>query len=170
MLTSISSHSWILLWQIYRVTSLLVLAPLATESYGYDYVTQAGDPDPLVNEAEAHYSITGLPNDITDSDTVDVDVVHPGLDVTKEADNTITKVGDTVHFTITVTNTGDVDLNLVSFMDTLMADISGNFSLVLAPLATESYGYDYVTQAGDPDPLKNTAVAHYGITGLPNDI
>ena len=147
------------------------LAVGGSESHDFPYTVQLDDPDPLPNTVTVHSDPVGaLTTDVTDSANHSVDLVHPGLDVTKEADNTITKVGDTVHFTITVTNTGDVDLNLVSFMDTLMADISGNFSLVLAPLATESYGYDYVTQAGDPDPLKNTAVAHYGITGLPNDI
>ena len=147
------------------------LAVGASESHDFPYEVQPGDPDPLPNTATVHSDPVGaLITDVTDSASHSVDLVHPGVDVTKEADNTITKVGDTVHFTITVHNTGDVDLNLVSFTDTLMTDISSHFSSVLAAGATESYEYDYVTQAGDPDPLVNTAEAHYSITGLDNDI
>ncbi|GAF99063.1 unnamed protein product, partial [marine sediment metagenome] len=146
------------------------LAAGANESWGYDYVTNVSDTDPLNNTAEAHYNITGLPNDINATDTVSIEVVTPGVNVTKTADNNITKAGDTVHFNITVRNTGNVSLNLVNFTDTLMGDITGNFSSPLAAGANQSWGYDYVTNVTDTDPLNNTAEAHYNITGLPNDI
>jgi len=95
---------------------------------------------------------------------------EPDVLVTKVADTDITKEGDTVHFTITVDNTGNVDLNLVSFEDTLMGDISANFSGTLLAGDDESWGYDYVVLGTEGDPLSNTAEAHYDITGLPNDI
>jgi len=69
-----------------------------------------------------------------------------------------------------VQNTGDVSLNLVSFTDTLQGNIASHFTSPLAAGATQSYSYDYVVPPGAPDPLVNTATAHYGITGLPNDI
>jgi len=146
------------------------LAAGATQSYSYDYVVPPGAPDPLVNTATAHYGITGLPNDITASASATVDLVHPLIKVTKTADNTVSKVGDTVRFTVSVQNTGDVSLNLVSFTDTLQGNIAGHFISPLAAGATQSYSYDYVVPPGAPDPLVNTATAHYGITGLPNDI
>jgi len=75
----------------------------ATQSYSYDYVVPPGAPDPLVNTATAHYGITGLPNDITDTSTVTVDLVHPAIRITKSADTAYSKAGDVVHYTITVT-------------------------------------------------------------------
>ena len=150
------------------------LAAGTAESWGYDYVV----PNPylggatLSNTATAHYHITGLPNDITDDDTVTLSLMHPGLVITKTADNTITKAGDTVHFTVTTNNTGDVDLVLDTFTDSLMGNIKSHFSGTLAAGTAESWGYDYVV----PNPylggatLSNTATAHYHITGLPNDI
>lgn len=133
-----------------------------------DYTVKGSDPDPLVNTVTAIY--TFIASDVTATDNYSVDLYHPGLNVTKEADNKITKVGDTVHFTITVENTGDVDLVLDTFTDTLKGDIKANFSGTLAVGAKESWGYDYTTLATDDDPLANTAVAHYHIAGLPNDI
>ncbi len=147
-----------------------VLASGATESYVYDYQIPVGTPDPVVNYVEAHYFITDLPNDIWDSDSVSVDIVVPGLLVTKTSNMSYSKVGDWVEFNVTVENTGDVALNLVSFDDTLTGDISMHFSSVLIPGAVESYYYDYLILIDTPDPVINTAEAHYLITDLPNDI
>jgi len=90
------------------------LAPLASESYEYDYTVLGTEGDPLINTAEAHYYIEGLPNDITDSDTVEVDVVHPNTMVTIEPDLWETFPGGNVILTITEKNTGDVALENVS--------------------------------------------------------
>ena len=140
-----------------------------TWTFEASYTVLEEDSDPLENTATVS-SDTSDPDEENNEASWSVDILHPGLDVTKEADNTITKEGDTVRFTITVENTGDVTLNLVSFTDTLMGDISANFSATLAAKAKESWYYDRATLAGDPDPLANEAEAHYSITGLPNDI
>jgi hypothetical protein len=90
------------------------LAAGANESWGYDYVTKVTDPDPLVNEAEAHYSITGLTNDITDKSKVEVDVVHPNTMVNITPNVWETSPGGNVILNITETNTGDVALENIS--------------------------------------------------------
>ncbi len=48
-------------------------------------------------------------NPWTDSDTADVDVIAPDIQIDKTPDNQSVPLGDTATFTITVTNTGDVD-------------------------------------------------------------
>jgi hypothetical protein len=86
------------------------LAPGASCSFSYDYVVQAGDPDPLVNVATAHYHPDGFPNDITDSDNATVDLLHPSFTVTKTCRTDPVDQGGTASFTITYNNTGDADL------------------------------------------------------------
>jgi len=60
-------------------------------------------------------------------------------------------VGDTVRFTVSVQNTGDVSLNLVSFTDTLQGNIASHFTSPLAAGLPRVYSYDYVVPPGAPD-------------------
>ncbi|MDY6892531.1 MAG: SpaA isopeptide-forming pilin-related protein, partial [Chloroflexota bacterium] len=143
------------------------LAQGASESHDFDYEVKPGDPDSLENIVTVTY------NDVSDfavSDTASatVNLVHPSIEVTKTADKAICDVGDTVEFCVTVENTGDVELILDTFTDDLMGNISPNFSATLASGADETYCYDYVTTTIGL--LTNTAVAHYDVANLPNDI
>jgi uncharacterized repeat protein (TIGR01451 family) len=83
------------------------------------------------------------------------------ISVTKSA-SALSKVGDTVNYSITVTNNGDGNVNRTSVNDSLVGDISANFAATLAPGGTSTYAYSRVVQAGDPDPLLNTVTAIYG--------
>ncbi|MGH2640226.1 MAG: DUF7507 domain-containing protein, partial [Actinomycetota bacterium] len=67
--------------------------------------------------------------------------------------------GDTVTYTITVTNTGDEDLDNVKVMDTILGDLSASFADELAVGASESHDFDYVVLESDPDPLVNEVTA-----------
>ena len=82
------------------------------------------------------------------------------ISVVKTAD-ALSKVGDSVNYSITVTNNGDGTANRTSVNDTLVGDISANFAATLAPGATTTYSYSRVVAAGDPDPLLNTVTAIY---------
>ena len=146
------------------------LAPGASECHTFSRTVQPGDPDPLPNTATVHANPVGLPNDITDSDTETVDLVHPSIDVTKTADGPISKVGDTINYQICVYNTGDVTLHNLTVADSLMGDLSGSYDDSLEPGASECHSFPYVVQPGDPDPLPNTATVHANPVGLPNDI
>jgi uncharacterized repeat protein (TIGR01451 family) len=67
------------------------------------------DPDPLVNEV----TVTGtdpVGTVVTDIDDAVVDLVHPDFTVTKTCEPDPLWEGDIVTWTITLTNTGDVDL------------------------------------------------------------
>jgi uncharacterized repeat protein (TIGR01451 family) len=46
-------------------------------NFTYDYTVRAGDPDPLVNTVTVHYHPDGFPNDITDDDDHEIDLVQP---------------------------------------------------------------------------------------------
>ncbi|MGD8457220.1 MAG: sortase [Anaerolineales bacterium] len=59
-----------------------------------------------------------LNNDVTDNETVNVDVIAPSLDLDKSPNNQQVVSGGTANFTITVENDGDVDLTSVVLTDT----------------------------------------------------
>jgi len=101
-------------------------------------------------------SVTGddpLANPITDSDTADVDVIDPAIDIQKTPDDQTVVTGDDAGFTITVTNTGDVTLANVTVTDTLAPDCDAGFAS-LAVGAVETYS---CTVPGATSDFTNTA-------------
>jgi uncharacterized repeat protein (TIGR01451 family) len=87
------------------------------ETWTYNCSVTAGSED-IVNEAtvRADHEAGGA---VTDSAQAEVDVIHPAIAVAKTADPTVVNIDDTVNYTITVENTGDVDLTEVSVDDGL---------------------------------------------------
>jgi uncharacterized repeat protein (TIGR01451 family) len=119
------------------------------------YTVNAGDPDPLVNTATASgQDILGLI--VTDTASWTVDVLHPAIAIDKSADKVQAHAGDTITYTITVTNTGDTPLYNVIVTDTLLGTITIGF-LDVGDSVTLTL--TYTVNAGDPDPLVNTATA-----------
>ena len=110
----------------------------------------------------------------TGTDAVAVNVIHPGISLTKSASPTTVNSGDTVTYTYVVTNTGDVALTNVSVTDDVLGTIGTVASL--APGASTTLTKAVVVTASTPatntgtasgvDPLGNTvsATSHATIT------
>jgi uncharacterized repeat protein (TIGR01451 family) len=126
------------------------------------------DPDPLVNRVDVHYNPSGFPNDITDWDTHSVNLFQPSITFTKTVLETYSKAGDTVHYTITLTNTSSMDTpNLVCTITDAMLGINQPVNLA-SGAAPYVINKNYVVLASDPDPLVNTASVSCSPTGFPN--
>ena len=85
-----------------------------TETWIYECTTT------LANTTTNIATATGTPPvgpPVTDTDTVTVTVIKPGIKVVKKADATEVHSGDLVTYTYTVTNTGDTPLEKVSVTD-----------------------------------------------------
>nr|BFE51507.1 hypothetical protein GCM10017745_49340 [Saccharothrix mutabilis subsp. capreolus] len=91
--------------------------------------------------------------ELAGADTVDVDVIHPAVEITKTVSPATAQEGDPVTYTITVTNTGDVDLTTVQVSDPQLAVCDRQFP-TLAVAAVETYTCDSTAPAAD---LTNTA-------------
>ncbi|MCP4304893.1 MAG: DUF11 domain-containing protein, partial [bacterium] len=90
---------------------------------------------------------------VSDSDTADVDVIGPAIDIQKTPDTQQTRDGDTVTFDIRVENTGDVALTDVTVTDAVAPNCDAGFAS-MAPGAIETYSCSMT--AGDAD-FTNTA-------------
>jgi uncharacterized repeat protein (TIGR01451 family) len=83
------------------------------------------------------------------TDTAEVDVIHPEVDVQKTVDKSVVLTGETVHYTFLVSNTGDLPLSLVLVEDDRCAPLGyesgddGDF--VLTPGGTETWQYGCTT-------------------------
>ena len=120
------------------------LAPDAVETYSCSMVVGATD---FTNTVD----VTGddpLGTSVTDTDDADVDVINPAVQVTKDPATQQARSGDTVTFTITVENTGDVDLTDVEVTDA-MAPACDSTIGNLAVGASSSYDCSMIAGASD---------------------
>jgi uncharacterized repeat protein (TIGR01451 family) len=130
---------------------------IATYSAQFTYAPGA-DEDPVENAVHVSGFGTDSEAEATADDTCNTDVLHvPAIDVTKACTAQV-HVGETVSYSITVTNTGNEDLENVSVTDTVLGDLSGSFADTLAVGASETQEFDHVAGAL-PDPLVNVVTA-----------
>ena len=114
--------------------TLGTLAPGVMATY---QCTKVNVTNPFTNVA----AVTGEPPvgpPVVDDDDAVVEVIHPDILVTKTPDFQQVSSGDTVTFTIAVTNTGDITLTNVSVTDPLALDCEASLG-TLGPGATTNY-------------------------------
>jgi len=83
--------------------------------------------------------------------------VLSAIDVTKSGDSSA-RVGDTVDYTITVTNTGGTKLVDVKVEDPMFGGVIASIPQLL-PAASQTYNLSHVVTNTDSDPLDNTVTA-----------
>ena len=79
-------------------------------------------PPPLCGDVTNVAEVTardGAGRQVSDSASVFVDLIHPGIEVTKSADKSEIAPGEAVNFTVNVKNTGDVALTDIVVEDSL---------------------------------------------------
>ena len=143
------------------------LAPAdAARSFTYTYVVTQAD----VDAGEINNTVTAAGTDpfnipVSDSATAKVTTVEPvaALTVTKTADYPSKQyaLGDTVNYSVTVINSGNVTVSGITLEDEKMADGDKPDAFSLLPNQRLSITYTYtVTQADiDAGTIQNTAIA-----------
>jgi len=128
------------------------LAPGASETKTFTYTVPSPSND-ITNTVTVTYK-DALNQLQTDSASWTVDVLHPGIDVTKTGP-AYAHEGDTITYTITVSNTGDCPLYSVFVTDTVLGPIYSN-GLALGETKTFTVSYPVPTPSGD---ISNTVTA-----------
>jgi uncharacterized repeat protein (TIGR01451 family) len=100
-------------------------------------VTQ-DDPDPIPNTATVRGdTVEGEGGDeVTDQDTFQVDIIHPGITIVKTVSDDTVPEGTVVTYTYLVTNTGDTTLFGISVNDDVIGPIGTIASLAAGASAT----------------------------------
>ncbi|MBQ6481419.1 MAG: DUF11 domain-containing protein, partial [Anaerolineaceae bacterium] len=133
------------------------------EDITYTYIVTQADVD--AGKIDNTATATGKDpkdNDVTGSDDAEVTTVaaSPEITVEKSADpaNGV-KVGDTVTYTVVVTNTGNVTISSIEMSDTLVTLSEAPFDL--QPGDSRTITYTYVVKQSDVDAgvINNTATA-----------
>ena len=123
--------------------------------------------DPYVNVVTATGDPSGPDTAISDVAQASVNLFQPAIDVTKTCD-AVSKVGDTVNYTITLSNNSSPDtpaLNCTA-VDSLLGTVFGPNATL--PLGDTIVNRQRVVQPGDPDPLVNTVMLTCSPQGFPN--
>lgn len=138
-------------------------------------------PDPYINTATVSCEVDGFGNILEAEDSWEVNLFQPSVIVDKSGDS-LSKVGDEVDYTITVTNdssSDSPDLINGSISDTLLGDLldganpyvtSSTCSSTLASGASCIITASRTVQPGDSNPLPNMVTVHYNPEGFTNDI
>src|SRR5512134_3093220 len=136
-------------------------------------VVLAGDPDPLVNTASVTCTVGAVPaagfaggNTLTASEGHSVNLFQPSITINKTGD-TLSKVGDSVDYTITFNNTSSADSPAMTcdFSDSLLGALTQD--VVVASGGSHVINTSRTVLAGDPDPLLNTASVTCTVNAVP---
>jgi hypothetical protein len=119
--------------------------------YNCTHRVTANDPDPLPNTA------TACAGTVCANADHEVDIRHPDIDLTKEADPTSGTAGTVITYTYSVRNSGDVPLHHVTVDD----DVLGHICTIalLQPHATVVCTGSYRIPRGAPTSVTNVAIA-----------
>ncbi|MEM7131453.1 MAG: hypothetical protein AAF702_34380 [Chloroflexota bacterium] len=149
-----------------NVTITDPLAPACDRTFPQLLVAEVTEYECILDNVTADFTnvvtVTGTsPSNIqvTDSDNANVTVVTPAIDISKAPDVQTVLPGDPVQFSITVTNTGSVDLINVNVEDALATECNRNLGTLAAgestsyqctlPSATNSFT-NVAVVTGDP--------------------
>ena len=106
-------------WQRLGGTHTLSIAGHVAKGY---LCPEDPTPPPLCGDVTNEARVTakdGAGREVSDEDSVFVDLIHPGIEVAKHADKSEIAPGEVVNFTVNVKNTGDVALTEVTVEDSL---------------------------------------------------
>jgi uncharacterized repeat protein (TIGR01451 family) len=163
------------------VNKSVTLSSGAMSSTPVTYTILSTDPDPLDNMASVSCQVTGWPNTLSKSASARVDLFQPSVQISKTVSPAVSKLGDTVTYTFTITNNGSADapnLSLQGISDDVIGDLKATAMTAaagcgsLAPGASCHFSVSWVVQSTDPTvtTIVNNVMVHYKPDGFTNDI
>jgi uncharacterized repeat protein (TIGR01451 family) len=145
----------------------VTLASSAKDETEKPYTIQDGDADPFINTASVSCSPDGFTNVLSASDSESVDLFQPSIDFDKSVDSNLSKVGDSVTYTLTLTNTSSTDTPDLEC--TITDEVLGiDKDVTLASGGKSVTEESYTFGKDDPDPFNNTASVSCSPIGFPN--
>ena len=147
-----------------------LVGPLADFGFGdntYEYTIPADAEGPIVNEVTVICDIDGFDNQVGDDDSHSLDLIDPSVSLTKICQPDPVEVGEVIEWLITVTNTGDVQLDcLVNDPEAGIVDEA----LVLQPDDVESLDASRIVTEADLPLISNTASVMCDVFGFDNQV
>ncbi|MGL5347274.1 MAG: DUF7507 domain-containing protein, partial [Peptostreptococcaceae bacterium] len=116
------------------------VAPGETVVVSFNTTVQEGAPSVLTNTATIDYSYNVDPNlppkvKTVQTNPVNVDTLNPNLSIVKSSDVSGALVGDTIRYTLNITNNGEIDLANIIIKDPLTSEIQFDDNMTLNGIA-----------------------------------
>ena len=155
----------------------VTLAADDSAAWRTDAFTIPSGSDPYVNEATASCAFPGMTAVVASGKANwSTELFQPKVTVTKQADRDYAQVGETITYTVTITNSGSADSpalvpdDSAAFVDPLVPGVTLPTSCdSLAVGESCKVTYDYVVKADD-SVIPNTVTVLFHPQGFPNDV
>jgi len=143
------------------IQTIIKLEPGESEEYIFEYIVPINTP----NGTTLKNVVTAVCDELEEPETdeEDIEVRTPGLEITKElaqGQRNPVLPGETVTYTIIVTNTGDIELNNIEVTDSLDNTWTRTITK-LEPNESEEYSFEYTVPINTPNStaIKNIVTA-----------
>jgi len=142
----------------------LTLEPGESQTFTQTDAYEVTEGDMFNGEVENRAYAIGLTEEQLEleafaSATVDVEDADPSIDIVKTSDQSNYFVGDTIEYTLTVTNDGNVTLYDGEIIDTFLGGLMGTFN-ILAPGESVVVGGNHLAISSDTPGITNLAETH----------
>lgn len=116
------------------------------------------DPDPLTNTVSVYAE--GAGQVYSDTAVVAIDLLKPTIRVDSAVEPATAARGETVIYTVSVANVGDIPVEVVTVTDSLLGDLTEAFAPTLAPGTSEAQDFEWTVGSDEADALERTVTVY----------
>ena len=116
------------------------------------------DPNPLTNTVSVYAE--GAGRVYSDTAVVAVDLLQPAVRVDTTVAPATAARGETVIYTVSVANVGDVPVEVITVTDSLAGDLMDAFPASLAPGTSAEEDFEWTVPSDEGDPLDRTVTLY----------
>jgi uncharacterized repeat protein (TIGR01451 family) len=133
------------------------LAPGAAHGQTFSWIIPPNAPDPVSRTITVYAARNGTV--VSDSAEIVVDLLQPAVEVGSTVSPAAIVPGETVTYTVTVGNEGEVDLEAITVTDSLQGALSPSFPSTLTVGAAQQRTFAWAIESDDSLPLTSTVTA-----------
>jgi uncharacterized repeat protein (TIGR01451 family) len=127
------------------------LAEATSDRGVFTRTARLSDPDPLTNTVSVYAE--GAGRVYSDTAIAAVDLLKPTVRVDTTVAPATAARAETVIYTISVANVGDIPVEVVTVTDSLLGDVTEAFPATLAPGTSEAQDFEWTVPSDEGDPL-----------------
>jgi len=139
------------------------LAGGTSDRHVYTRTVRLGDSDPLSSTISVY--ATGAGQVYSDTAVMVVDLLEPTVAVEASLSPEVAVRGETITYTISVANVGDLAVEVITVTDSLLGDVTDVFTATLPPGASDVQRFDWTVPEDEDDPLSRTVTVTAAAVG-----
>ncbi len=139
------------------------LAEGTSDRHVYTRTVRLGDSDPLTSTVSVY--ATGAGQVYSDTAVTVVDLLAPAVAVEASLSPEVAVRGETITYTLSVANVGDLPVEVITLTDSLLGDVTDAFTSTLAAGASETQRFEWTVPEDEDDPLNRRVTVYAAAVG-----